>query len=104
MQTNELLGRLAIAQYGFGINIISELWLCSIIIVGLIIVHDKIIVCKWNMENHLEKLLSAFRPREVPGPTSKFVAACPSLDGLARDRTQGGKTRLALSCAGGMRS
>jgi hypothetical protein len=27
----------------------------------------------------------------VPGPTSKFVAACPSPDGLARDGTQGGK-------------
>jgi hypothetical protein len=28
----------------------------------------------------------------VPRPTSKIVAACPSLDGLARDGTQGGKT------------
>src|SRR5688500_10690402 len=36
--------------------------------------------------------LSAFRPRGVPGPTSKIVAACPSPDGLARDGTQGGKT------------
>jgi hypothetical protein len=35
--------------------------------------------------------LSAFRPRGVPGPTSKFVAARPSTDGLARDGTQGGK-------------
>jgi hypothetical protein len=26
----------------------------------------------------------------VPGPTSKFVVACPCLDGLARDGTQGG--------------
>jgi hypothetical protein len=34
--------------------------------------------------------MSAFRPRGVPGPTSKIVAACPSLDGLARDGTQGG--------------
>jgi hypothetical protein len=33
--------------------------------------------------------LSAFRPRGVPGPTSKIVAACPSPDGLARDGTQG---------------
>jgi hypothetical protein len=36
--------------------------------------------------------LSAFRPRGVPGPTSKIVAACPSPDGLARDGTQGGET------------
>jgi hypothetical protein len=40
----------------------------------------------------------------VPGPTSKFVAACPSPDGLARDGTQGGKMWLVLSCARGMRS
>jgi hypothetical protein len=31
--------------------------------------------------------LSAFRPRGVPGPTSKIVTACPSPDGLARDGT-----------------
>jgi hypothetical protein len=36
--------------------------------------------------------VSAFRPRGVPGPTSKIVATCPSPDGLARDGTQGGKT------------
>jgi hypothetical protein len=35
--------------------------------------------------------LSAFRPRGVPGPTSKIVAVCPSPDGLARDGTQGGQ-------------
>jgi hypothetical protein len=35
--------------------------------------------------------VSAFRPRGVPGPTSKIVAACPSPDGLARDGTQGGQ-------------
>jgi hypothetical protein len=45
--------------------------------------------------------LSAFRPQGVPGPTSKIVAACPSLDGLVRDGTQGEKTRLVLSCAKG---
>jgi hypothetical protein len=44
--------------------------------------------------------VSAFRPRGVPGPTSKIVAACPSPDGLARDGTQGGgKPHLVLSCA-----
>jgi hypothetical protein len=37
----------------------------------------------------------------VPGPTSKIVAACPSLDGLARDGTQGGELRFVLSCAQG---
>jgi hypothetical protein len=36
-------------------------------------------------------MLSAFRPRGVPGPTSKIVAACPSPDGLERDGTQGGQ-------------
>jgi hypothetical protein len=35
--------------------------------------------------------VSAFRPRGVPGPTSKIVDACPSPDGLARDGTQGGQ-------------
>jgi hypothetical protein len=45
-----------------------------------------------------------FDPGGVPGPTSKFVAACPSPDGFARDGTQGGKTQLVLSCARGMRS
>jgi hypothetical protein len=34
--------------------------------------------------------LSAFRPRGVPGPTSKIFATCPSPDGLAQDGTQGG--------------
>jgi hypothetical protein len=38
--------------------------------------------------------LSAFRTRGVPGPTSKFVAACPCPDGLAQDGTQGGKRGL----------
>jgi hypothetical protein len=37
--------------------------------------------------------VSAFRPRGVPGPTSKIVVACPSPDGLARDGTQGGENR-----------
>src|SRR5688572_9230641 len=48
---------------------------------------------------YLARQLSAFRPRGVPGPTSKIVVACPSPDGLARDGTQGGKPRLVLSCA-----
>jgi hypothetical protein len=38
----------------------------------------------------------------VPGPTSKFVAARPSPDGLARDGTQRGKTWLVLSHARGV--
>jgi hypothetical protein len=44
LQTNELLGRLAIALPGFGINVTSELWSCSNFAIDLIIVHDKIIV------------------------------------------------------------
>jgi hypothetical protein len=43
----------------------------------------------------LHLFLSAFRPRGVPGPTSKIVAACPSPDGLAQDGTQGGKQNVA---------
>jgi hypothetical protein len=37
----------------------------------------------------------------VPGPTSKFVAARPSPDGLARDGTQGGKRGLCCPAPGG---
>jgi hypothetical protein len=44
-----------------------------------------------------------FRPRGVPGPTSKIVAACPSPDGLARDGTQGGKHGSCYPAPGGMR-
>jgi hypothetical protein len=44
MQTNELLGSLAIALPVFGIIIIYELWSCFITIFGSIIVHGKIIV------------------------------------------------------------
>jgi hypothetical protein len=44
MQTNELLGSIAIALPGFGINVTFELWSCSNYVVVLIIVHDKIIV------------------------------------------------------------
>jgi hypothetical protein len=44
LQTNELLGRLAIALPGFGINVTFELWSCSNFDVVLIIVHDKIFV------------------------------------------------------------
>jgi hypothetical protein len=39
--------------------------------------------------------------RGVPGPTSKFVVVRPSPDGLARDGTQRGKTRLVLPRAKG---
>jgi hypothetical protein len=45
--------------------------------------------------------VSVFRHRGVPGPTSKFVAACPSPDGLARDGTQGGKCGSCYSAPGG---
>jgi hypothetical protein len=39
--------------------------------------------------------------RGVPGPTSKFVAARPSPDGLARDGTQGGKHGSCYPTPGG---
>jgi hypothetical protein len=42
-----------------------------------------------------------FRPRGVPGPTSKFAAACPSPDGLTRDGTQGGKCGSCCPAPGG---
>jgi hypothetical protein len=38
----------------------------------------------------------------VPGPTSKFVAACPCPDGLARDGTQGGKRGSYYLAPGGV--
>jgi hypothetical protein len=38
----------------------------------------------------------------VPGPTSKFVAACPSLDGLAQDGTQGRNAARVISHQGGV--
>jgi hypothetical protein len=45
---------LTIALPGFGINVITELWSCSIIIVGLIIVHDKIIMLIRTWRDHQE--------------------------------------------------
>jgi hypothetical protein len=44
LQTNELLGRLAITLPDFGLNVIFELWSCSNFVVVLIISHDKIIM------------------------------------------------------------
>ena len=41
----------------------------------------------------LERVVSTFRDRGVPGPTSEDVAACPSLDGSARDRARRGEKR-----------
>jgi hypothetical protein len=49
-----LLGRIAIALLGFGINDTCELWPCFII-VGFITMHNKIIVFNWNMERQPEK-------------------------------------------------
>jgi hypothetical protein len=43
------------------------------------------------LQSSLCTCVSTFRPWGVPGPTSKIVAACPSLYGLARDGTQEGK-------------
>jgi hypothetical protein len=48
--------------------------------------------------------LSTFRTWGVPGPTSKFVAACPCPDGLMRDGTQGGNTACIISHQGCARS
>jgi hypothetical protein len=42
-----------------------------------------------------------FRPRGVPGPTSKFVVACPSPDGLAQDGTQEGNAARVIPHQGG---
>jgi hypothetical protein len=47
-----------------------------------------------------QSLLVGVSTPGVPGPTSKFVAARPSPDGLAQDGTQGEKTRLMLSRTG----
>jgi hypothetical protein len=43
-----------------------------------------------------------FRTQGVPGPTSKFVAACPCPDGLARDGTQGEKRGSYYLAPGGV--
>jgi hypothetical protein len=40
----------------------------------------------------------------VPGPTNKFVAACPCPDGLAQDGTQGGNAACIISHQGCARS
>jgi hypothetical protein len=41
-----------------------------------------------------------FGPGGVPGPTSKFVAACPCPDGLAQDGTQGRNAAHIISHQG----
>jgi hypothetical protein len=43
-----------------------------------------------------------FRPRGVPGPTSKFVAARPNPDRLAQDGTQGRNAARIISHHGGV--
>jgi hypothetical protein len=49
---------------------------------------------------YIQNICRRFDPG-VPGPTSKIVAACLSLDGLARDGTQGGKTAArVILCQG----
>jgi hypothetical protein len=47
-----------------------------------------------------KRKLSVFRTRGVPGPTSKFVAACPCPDGLAQDGTQGRNATRIISHQG----
>jgi hypothetical protein len=49
---------------------------------------------------YLAHQLSAFRTPGVPGPTSKFVAACPYPDGLAQDGTQGESAARVISHQG----
>jgi hypothetical protein len=46
--------------------------------------------------------LSPFRTRGVRKPTSKFVAACPCPDGLARDGKQGENVARIISHQGGV--
>jgi hypothetical protein len=46
-----LLSRIVIALLGFRINDTYELQSC-IFIVGFVVMHDKIILFNWNMENH----------------------------------------------------
>jgi hypothetical protein len=50
----------------------------------------------------LSSIVSAFRTWGVPGPTSKFVAACPCPDGLAQDGTQGRNAARIISHQGGV--
>jgi hypothetical protein len=46
-------------------------------------------------------LVSAFRDRGVPGPTSENVTACPSLDGSTRDGARRGEGKAAGAREGG---
>jgi hypothetical protein len=47
----------------------------------------------WDKIHLYRNVVVGVSTRGVPGPTSKIVAACPGLDGLARDGTQrGGET------------
>jgi hypothetical protein len=48
------------------------------------------------------RMVSVFRTRGVPGSTSKFVVACPCLDGLAQDGTQGRNAARIISHQGGV--
>ena len=48
-------------------------------------------------------VVSVFQPRGgLPGPLSKFVAVCPSPDGLARDGTQGRNAARVIPHQGGV--
>jgi hypothetical protein len=47
-------------------------------------------------------MVLAFRTRGVRKPTSKFVAACPCPDGLARDGTQEENVARIISHQGGV--
>jgi hypothetical protein len=44
-----------------------------------------------------EQACQRFGPGGVPRPTSKFVAVCPCLDGLAQDGTQGESVARVIS-------
>jgi hypothetical protein len=46
-------------------------------------------VLRGTLVQHVDSPLVGVSDSGVPGPTSKFVAACPCPDGLARDKTQG---------------
>jgi hypothetical protein len=45
-------------------------------------------------------IISAFRNQGGPGPTSKFVAACPCPDGSVQDGTQGRNGACIISHPG----
>jgi hypothetical protein len=62
---------------------------------------DEKLFCQHAAGPYLARQLSAFRPRGVPGPTSKLSLRVPAQMGRRELEHKGEKPRLMLSCAQG---